>query len=423
MLHKSYVKDTTHFLQILANINKPFDNAILVTLDVTSLYTNIPTKEGLSAARSSLREHRPGNLLPKNDSLINLLEFVLTKNNFRFDDNHYLQIWGSSMGSKVSPSYANIFMDWFETKFVYTYALQPLVWVRFLDDCFCIWTHGQEELDKFLSYLNQCHPQIKFTMEKSTNSVNFLDTTVKLHNQEIFTDLYCKPTDSHSYLLYSSAHPLKCKQSIPFGQFLRIRRICSHIEDFDKHVVIFANHFLRRGYPNLLIEEAAITARRLDRATLLNPPEALSKPVNDENILVSTYHPNDNCLPEIVHNNWDLLGKTLATSFLHQSRPKLAYRRPPNLRDLLVKADVRTKNMAKITDNGVNKNVFPVSVPIVESKLRQPSITNFFTKKTYTLENTQVNMSPTNLSSQKIILRPKSFCTNPKCKICPLIDK
>ena len=424
MLHKSYVKDTTHFLQILQNIKQPLDNAILITLDVTSLYTNIPTEEGLKAVRYSLNKHRKGSHNSTNESLINLLEFVLTKNNFRFDDQHFLQIWGSSMGSKVSPSYANIYMNWFESTFVYTYPLQPIIWVRFLDDCFGIWTHGQEELDKFLTYLNGCHDHIKFTLESSTSSVNFLDTKVKLVNNAILTDLYCKPTDSHNYLLFNSAHPLKCKQSIPFSQFLRIRRICSTLEFYDNHVVEFANHFLKRGYPLELIEEAAVKARRLDRATLL-APKTNFEPQSEDNILVTTYHPNDNSLPELVHGNWDLLGKSLATEFLHQKRPKLAYRRPQNLRDLLVQADVRIKT--QITPPVVNQTQDTSTIIVQEAKLRQTSILHYLKKSTtHSKHNPDLNEwepQPHDSSQSKPTLRPKKACTNPKCKFCPLIDK
>jgi hypothetical protein len=35
---------------------------------------------------------------------------VLKKNNFTFNGDHYLQINGTAMGTKMAPSYANIFM-------------------------------------------------------------------------------------------------------------------------------------------------------------------------------------------------------------------------------------------------------------------------------------------------------------------------
>ena len=96
----------------------------------------------------------------------------------------------------------------FEEKFIYSYEKQPIFYKRFLDDLVMVWTHGQEELDKFFDYLNKCHETITFTVESSTEKINFLDTTVhKSPSGELWTDLYCKPTDSHSYLHFKSAHP------------------------------------------------------------------------------------------------------------------------------------------------------------------------------------------------------------------------
>ena len=40
-------------------------------------------------------------------------------------------------------------------------------------------------------------------------------------------NFYTKPTDSHNYLDYRSAHPKHCKSNIPYNQFLRLKRICS----------------------------------------------------------------------------------------------------------------------------------------------------------------------------------------------------
>ena len=45
--------------------------------------------------------------------------------------------------------------------------------------------------------------------------------------------IYRKPTDTYNYVLFSSAHPLHCKLGIPYSQFLRIRRICTFLTDFD----------------------------------------------------------------------------------------------------------------------------------------------------------------------------------------------
>ena len=141
-------------------------------------------------------------------------------------------------------------MDRFETKALEKWYLKPLLWLRFIDDIFMVWTHGRDELNKFINYLNNIHPKIKFTSENSDTYVNFLDTTVKIDaDRSIYTTLYEKPTDTHLYLHYQSAHHKPCHQKGPFGQFLRIRRICTKNKDFIDNGIKMIEHYMKRGYP------------------------------------------------------------------------------------------------------------------------------------------------------------------------------
>ena len=92
---------------------------------------------------------------------------------------------------------------------VYTYNPAPIVWKRFIDDIFIIWTHGHDSLTDFGHHLNNCLPSIKFEADTSTLEVHFLDVTVSLdEGYNLQTDLYTKPTDSHNYPNYKSAHPV-----------------------------------------------------------------------------------------------------------------------------------------------------------------------------------------------------------------------
>jgi hypothetical protein len=353
---KSYVKDTTDFInkiEMLPNFN---DDTILCTVDVTSLYTNIPNMEGIRACQKQLDQHRQNTECLTNNNILRLLDFVLSKNNFDFDDKHYLQIGGTAMGTRVAPSFANLFMADFEDKHVYTYPLQPSIWMRYIDDIFLIWPHGEQELNNFLHHLNQCHTTIKFTSDQSTTHINFLDTTVHMGNDgKLYTDLYCKPTDSHNYLLYDSAHPQHCKDSLPYSQLLRVRRICSHITDFDKNATMMCRHFLRRNYPINIIEEALIKVRRLDRQELLKQKTAPTKEANRNLFLITTFTPQDNKLSHIVKKNWSILGRTSTTQDLYNYNVIFGNRRNKNLRDLLVHA--------KLPNMSSHPPPIPYSVP------------------------------------------------------------
>ena len=257
---KSYIKDTTDFINKLDDVGKTEDGSLLVSLDVNSLYTNIPNKDGAEATYEYLEKYRDSEAKPSNLSIAELLWLVLTLNNFQFNDTNYLQIGGTAMGTRLAPSFANLYMYHFEDKFVYPYHLQPQVWYRYIDDVFMIWDYGKDELDKFVTHLNMCNANITFSSEISPTHLSFLDLKVKLIENQLVTDLYTKPTDRNTYLPYNSAHPQHCMRGLPYGQFLRISRICSNNEDFEKHSAVKAAQLLQHRYPKELLVEGMLKA-------------------------------------------------------------------------------------------------------------------------------------------------------------------
>ena len=258
------------------------------------------------------------------------------------------------MGTKTAPSHANNYMGHFEKDHVYTYHTQPLIWLRFIDDIFAIWTGDETSLLHFIDHLNHCEETIKFTAEYSPNKVNFLDTTIYLRKEGYLeTDLYSKPTDSHNYLLYSSAHPEHCKKSLPYSQFLRIRRICSSVENFEKHSDTLSNHFERRGYPLKLIQDARDKARQKERHTLLSNDCNKRGDTDDSLYIIQTYQPDWGGLRDVVSKNWDFLTRSNDTKFLHEKKLIYAYRRNQNLKDLLVNAKITYPPKPKSSDQAV----------------------------------------------------------------------
>lgn len=63
----------------------------------------------------------------------------------------------------MAPAYANIFMAELEEKLLQGYHIKPVIWKRYIDDVLCIWPDTEKELEKFMTYLNNSHPTIKFT--------------------------------------------------------------------------------------------------------------------------------------------------------------------------------------------------------------------------------------------------------------------
>ena len=186
----------------------------------------MPYDEGIQCIKELLNS-KCQNSLPSNDNLIKMLQLVLKCKNFIFNNENYLQINGTAMGTRMAPSYANLFMNSIKRKYIYTRHIQPRIWFRFIDDVWGIFQGTELELKQFVDCCNSVHDSIKLTIEYSMMSVNFLDVITYNSNGRINFTLYVKPTDTHSYLDYKSCHPQSNKSSIPYSQFLRIRRNCT----------------------------------------------------------------------------------------------------------------------------------------------------------------------------------------------------
>ena len=125
------------------------------------MYNNIVHEEGIKATRDYLDKHSKNGVTPFNASILDLLEHVFEMNNFQFNGDNYLQRSGTAMGTKYAPSYANIFMSDFEEKYIYTFPnFKGVLWLRFLDDIFCLWSGDDESIDTFVTYMNSIHDRI-----------------------------------------------------------------------------------------------------------------------------------------------------------------------------------------------------------------------------------------------------------------------
>ena len=99
-------------------------------------------------------------------------------NYFEFNNETYLQISGTAMGTRCAPNYTIIFMAELEEGFLNESTHQPELWIRFIDDIFMIWKRSTKELEEFIESLNNYHPTIKFTKDINEYRLPFLDTFV-----------------------------------------------------------------------------------------------------------------------------------------------------------------------------------------------------------------------------------------------------
>ena len=341
----SYVQDNMDFLRHIDNINRSniiTPDTLLVTMDVSSLYTNIPHKDGTDACRHYLDTRQ--DQTPSTSFLCKLITLILTLNNFVFNSINFLQIQGTAMGTCMAPNYANLFMGKLESSFLESCTFKPLLWLRYIDDIFLLWNEGRDRLMEFISAANDFHPTIKFTHEISNSFIHFLDITVhKTDDNRLETDLYSKPTTAHLYLHHSSCHPYHTKKSLPFSLAFRLLRICSTDFFLTKRLKELRQYLLNRQYKPKIIDAAFDRIRQMSRSDSL---KRRTKSKNSNRVpFVTTFNPGLPNLPQILQKYLPILHSSKRCLAAIPNCPIVSFRRPMNLKDILVRAKIKPNKL------------------------------------------------------------------------------
>ena len=240
---KSYLKDTTDFINFIERTKVP-ENTILVSMDVTSLYTNIPQEEGINTVCKTYEAFYQKNTPIPTHSLREMLKLILQENSFHFYGRDYLQTHGTAMGTKMAVAFANIFMSAVETEIINKSKTKPLRWKRYIDDVFSLWDAKREEIDQFILEANRHHPTIKFTAEISEKEINFLDTTIFkgerfFKNSVLDVCTHFKPTEQAPSV----------RKGFIKGEALRLLRTNSSEKLYEDNIKKFKTRLRERGYP------------------------------------------------------------------------------------------------------------------------------------------------------------------------------
>ncbi len=292
LLHRipGSLRDTPHLLELLKEAfpGQVSAKTVLVTADVTSLYTNVPWKDGIDAAAAVyiqnfdfLKQHAIDNGLlppPPVSTFVDLLYFVLSNSYIHFkNEKFYKQTIGTAMGMCISVFFANAYMYSITKEKIENMGNKILFFQRYIDDLIVVFADTTEEevAEFFRSISNE---NIKYTVDPIGCSQNFLDVTVSINptTLQFETRPFWKPTSSGSFLHPNSNHPEHVIKAIPYSQFLRIRGISSTVEIFQTAAIRLRREFIRSGYPKHLVEVAYTRALRTASTKEDNPNRSTS---------------------------------------------------------------------------------------------------------------------------------------------------
>jgi len=241
---KSYLKNSNQVLLDLKTI-KPDDDTILITADISSLYTNIPNKEGIDFVVEEIYLDKDNFHKPTKTAMRTLLFNTLTNNIFEFNGKFYIQVNGTAMGTKMAPAYANTYLKHKEEK--KKISDQVELFRRYIDDILISYNNRNKDLDQYLERLKELYSPLILEINYG-RKVNFLDLTISIENNKFETCTYRKPMNNTPMLNQASNHPQHTLNNICLGELIRAQRNCSTKTSLDKEEFTILKQTLDAGF-------------------------------------------------------------------------------------------------------------------------------------------------------------------------------
>lgn len=229
----------------------------LISFDVVSLFTNVPTDivfEIIDRKWNSIKKHTD---IPLED-FRQLLRIVLIDcNYFTFNGSIYKQTFGLPMGSPLAPVLSCILLDDLIVKSIRKSTYKPKFIYKYVDD-FISEIHP-DKIDYFVNILNSYHDRIKFTYELEENSVlNYLNLKI-IHiegesKKQLKFDWYQKEISSSRLLNYISHHPEIQKVNVASNFIWTVMKL-SDTEFRNENTKRIRDCLTSMNYPEKLVEK------------------------------------------------------------------------------------------------------------------------------------------------------------------------
>ena len=251
------MKDSWDFHAFIKNRAIP-KNHVLMSLDVVSLFTSIPTSLAMLSIEKYWEKISSFTCVPKHE-FMRVVALVLECSYFVFDGKFYSQINGIAMGNPLSAQIAELVMENLETTVMNNNDLRLGFYKRFVDDI--IVSCEYDNVNNVINAFNDFHAEIRFTHELELDSrLNFLDIGLVrcANNDKILTSWYCKPTWIGRYVNALSEAPYKLKVNsinVLIDRALTFSNIIYRDQNLEKIRTALEKNMYKRSAINKLIKK------------------------------------------------------------------------------------------------------------------------------------------------------------------------
>ena len=242
------VKDSFQFAE---EICEQDPTLTMSSLDVDSLFTNIPIDETIDICINQLFENTDTVKGFKKSELKLLLCLATKESYFIFNGLLDKQIDGVAMGSPFGPSLAKAFLSYYEKNWLNNcpQEFKAVFYRRYVDDIFLLFK-SNDHIKYFQDFLNSYHINMSLSMEtEKENKLSFLDVEVIREQGKFTTTVYRKPTFSGVYSNFESFLPSVYKFGMVYTLVYRCFRISPNWTQFHTELTFLKGIFRKNGYP------------------------------------------------------------------------------------------------------------------------------------------------------------------------------
>ena len=290
------ISSTDQFLDILRS-SQPVGE--LASLDVVSLFTNVPVTETVDIILENVYEHN--HLSPPTiprSVMKNLLFACTSESPFRTPENKiYRQINGVAMGSPLAPTFAEFYMCNLENAVLDDGQLKPSTYCRYVDDIFVV-VRDKEHLDELRTNFEN-NSVLNFTYEMSIHSkIPFLDVSITNDNGTYITTVFRKPTNNGKCMNPKGECPERYKRSVIHAYVSRAHKVCSSPELLQEELRYVKQILVNNGFTNRDVDHQIQHYQ-----TPCPAPNSTERIVYYQNQMSSAYKTDERVIKNIVRRN------------------------------------------------------------------------------------------------------------------------
>jgi hypothetical protein len=307
------------------------DTDTIYTMDIESMYTNIPVFAAINAVQWFLDTRND----PLTTIILNALRIIMENTYFVFADGYWKQTQGLAMGTPVAPIVATLYVGYYEeTKIIPRFVDHIRYFARYLDDIFLIWDARQDpySFNKFRATLRQI-PGLSWTFEQHYKEATFLDLCVYRNGNHYYTRTHQKELNLYLYPVYNSAQPPGVRTGLIKGLLLKYKMQNSEHHEFCKMVNLLFHRLLARGFQGNLLKPLFMKA--------LKDPTPITKTASRTIFYKIPFDPNG-ITKDLLRHQFGISNLSLLLEKMNCGRLIICYKRPKNIGELITKTRFTT---------------------------------------------------------------------------------